>query len=280
MTRHLSRHLLTRHISVLESHLSYDLVKRHLLRFFHHLPTRHHFRNLITRHLISYQPTKHLRCNQVTNRLLMPSCRQEQLSQPGIHFVHFFGPKYSSYNRWPKKFFFGWPRKFCLTVGRPVLKPWMMGSSIPGPSSTIPSGPSECHGRPPTPSPYPENKLMRRCTWQYTYWIGNKLRNHSYSCYKSDNYLDDTRNVQVRRERWGDTRVSGSSRDEKSPSSSFNKESSTLPLDAKHVQAVPTLKAAEVRTITETLDEMPPSDPDPYCSIPSGSNACHTISSA
>lgn len=161
-----------------------------------------------------------------------------------------------------------------------MLKPWMMGSSIPGPSSTIPSGPSECHGRPPTPSPYPENKLMRRCTWQYTYWVGNKLRNHSYSSYKSDNYLDDTRNVQVRRERWGDTRVSGSSRDEKSPSSSFNKESSTLPLDAKHVQAVPTLKAAEVRTITETLDEMPPSDPCPYCSIPSGSNACHTTSSA
>ena len=28
------------------------------------------------------------------------------------------------------------------------------------------------------------------------------------------------------------------------------------------------------------MREMPPSDPGPNCSIPSGSNACHTISSA
>lgn len=78
----------------------------------------------------------------------------------------------------------------------------------------------------------------------------------------------------------GTTSVSCFSRDEKSPSSSFNQESSALPLDAQSdYSSVVDYKTClsstniegsfKVRTIMETLDEMPPSDPDPSCSIPS-----------
>ena len=50
---------------LLKGFLSCHRLKRLLLRFLHHLPTRHHFRHVISNHHISHHPTKSF-CNLPT----------------------------------------------------------------------------------------------------------------------------------------------------------------------------------------------------------------------
>ena len=71
LTRHLPCHLRTTHLIcyLLKGFLSCHRLKRLLLRFLHHLQTRHHFRHVISNHHISHHPTKSF-CNQV-NKLLL-----------------------------------------------------------------------------------------------------------------------------------------------------------------------------------------------------------------
>ena len=131
-----------------------------------------------------------------------------------------------------------------------------MRSCIPGPSSTIPSRPSECHGRLPPPSLndaiVPTASQLRQST---TSW---------------DAALDSV-TIEV-------TPTARSSL----TSVQTTQEMSKLDMNFKETASVSASVEVSrvVKAITETLDEMSPSDPSPSCCIHSGSSVCQTVTSA
>ena len=187
-----------------------------------------------------------------------------------------------------------------------------MRSSVPGPSSVITTGPSVCQGRPLMPSPndamvpIPGGSLipiqLSQSTTSCDAVPGSATIGPVMSGEIAPTALTSLTSVQTIQEiSKSDLNVEetrrfpGPSVDEKSSSFS-NQEGSTIPLDfqsnSSSVVDYQTGSLADVicdcstnvegssvaRSITETIDEMPPSDPSPPCSIPSGS--CHSISSA
>ena len=131
-----------------------------------------------------------------------------------------------------------------------------MRSCIPGPSSTIPSRPSECHGRLPPPSLndviVPTASQLRQST---TSW---------------DAALDSVTIEVTPTVRSSLTSVQ------------TTQEMSKLDMNFKETASVSASVEVSrvVKAITETLDEMSPSDPSPSCCIHSGSSVCQTVSSA
>ena len=171
-----------------------------------------------------------------------------------------------------------------------------MRSCIPGPSSTIPSRPLECHGRLPPSSridaivPTASQLSQSTTSWDaapdsVTIEITPTARTILTSVQTTQEMSKLDMNVKET--------------DEHS-SSSFSQESSTIALDAQFNSSsvvdsqtgIQDLADAVcdgitnfegrcvVKAITETLDDMSPSDPSPFCCIPSGSYACQTVSSA
>ena len=130
-----------------------------------------------------------------------------------------------------------------------------MRSCIPGPSSTIPSSPSECHGILPPPSLndaiVPNASQLRQST---TSW--------------------DTAPDSVTIEITPTVRTSLTS-------VQTTQEMSKLDMNVKETASVSASVEGScvVKAITETLDEMSSSDPSSSCYIPSGSYACQTVSS-